>query len=469
MERRLGLNDVEIVEIPWSTPVVSRDLPEIPESTYLARVQRVRRLMEKHGYSHVVVYGDREHFANTRFLTGYDPRFEESLVIIGREGKPLLLVGLEGLYYAALAHGVEVELYREFSLQGQPRDGRSFSEILDDCNVGPHSKVALVGTKYVETGDFADAKIVSDIPYYLVDAFVRTCGAENVCDVTPWFTHSSRGIRIPLTVEEIARFEMINQMVYSGIQEAIKSLKPGVSEVDISSKLGYDGSIPLSCHIVVGFGDNVNFALRSPTNNRLKLGDQLSIALGVWGANIARTGIAIRDAADLQEGIQDALGRVYVPYFDMLYRWYRTLKVGATGKEVYESVASYIEDPFYKIVLNAGHLIRDEEWINAPFRPDCDDELVSGTMIQCDIIVPATAPYPGAHTEDGLVLADASLRQRLENEFPEVWARIQKRRDTMINVLGYELHEDVLPLSEMQGQVTPFMLNPTQVLSMKKS
>ncbi len=140
--------------------------------------------------------------------------------------------------------------------------------------------------------------------------------------------------------------------------------------------------------------------------------------------------------------------------------------VGVTGSAVYESVREYMEEPFFNVALNAGHLIRDEEWINAPFSPGSEDVLVSGTMIQCDIIVPATPPYPGAHTEDGLVVADESLRQQLQSKYPEVWARIQRRRN-MMRDLGYELHEDVLPLCEMQGQVTPFMLNPTQVIRLK--
>ena len=217
MAKRLGLSDVEIVEIPWEEPVITRDLPQVPEQVYQERVAQLRELMEENGFTHVIVYGDREHFANTRFLTGYDPRFEESLVIVGKEGKPLLLVGLEGLYYAGIAHGVDVELYREFSLQGQQRKGRSLRAILDDCNVGPNSKVGIVGTKYVETDEFADAHIVSDIPYYLVDALLRICGRDNVVDVTRWFTDSSRGLRIPLTVDEIARSEMLNQLVYSGM------------------------------------------------------------------------------------------------------------------------------------------------------------------------------------------------------------------------------------------------------------
>lgn len=467
MNKRLQLSDVEVVEVPWSEPVVSRDLPIIPAETYAERVSSLRQLMEQHGFSYVIVYGDREHFANTRFLTGYDPRFEESLVIVGQTGKPRLLVGLEGLYYAGIAQGVEVELYDKFSLQGQPQRGRQLATILADCGITSNSKVGIAGTKYHETDDFAEAKIVSDVPYYIVDALLRMVGHENLVDVTRWFTDSTTGIRIPLTVDEIARNEMINQMVYASMRRALSALEPGVAEGEISAQFGYDGTVPLSCHIVVAFGENNDLALNSPTNRQLNLAEPLSVALGVWGANIARTGIAIRDTSDLPPEIDDTVEKVFVPYFDMLLRWYRSLRVGVKGSEVYDSVREYMEEPFFNIALNAGHLIRDEEWINAPFVPGSEDVLVSGTMIQCDIIVPATPPYPGVHTEDGLVVADSALRAQLADKYPEVWARIQKRRK-MMQSLGYELHEDILPLSEIQGQVTPFMLNPTQVLSLRK-
>ncbi|NMB21453.1 MAG: hypothetical protein GX979_11350, partial [Firmicutes bacterium] len=258
MTRRLQLNDVEVVEIPWSEPVITRDLPVIPAETYAERLASLRERMEQNGFSHVIVYGDREHFANTRFLTGYDPRFEESLVIVGLTGKPRLLVGLEGLYYAGIAKGVEVELYDKFSLQGQPQNGRDLKTILADCQLTTGSKVGLVGWKYDESGEFTDAEIVTDVPFYIVDALRRLVGSNNLVDVTRWFTDTTTGLRIPLTVDEIARNEMINQMVYAGMTRAMSALKPGVSEVEISGLLGFDGSVPLSCHIVVSFGDNVS-------------------------------------------------------------------------------------------------------------------------------------------------------------------------------------------------------------------
>ncbi|NMB10958.1 MAG: Xaa-Pro aminopeptidase, partial [Firmicutes bacterium] len=91
-------------------------------------------------------------------------------------------------------------------------------------------------------------------------------------------------------------------------------------------------------------------------------------------------------------------------------------------------------------------------------------KLQSGTAIQCDIISEAPAPYFGIHTEDGLVLADKMLRNQLKELYPEVWQRIVRRRTVMIEQLGYELHEDVLPLSDLQGFVTPYLLNPNLAL-----
>ena len=70
MEKRLQLSDVEVIVGQCPEPVVSRDLPVIPAETYAERVNALRKLMKQEGLSHVIVYGDREHFANTRFLTG---------------------------------------------------------------------------------------------------------------------------------------------------------------------------------------------------------------------------------------------------------------------------------------------------------------------------------------------------------------------------------------------------------------
>jgi hypothetical protein len=72
----------------------------------------------------LVVYADREHCANVAYLTGFDPRFEEALLLLSSEGRRKLLVGNEclGCLPDTQALGLEVELFQEFSLMGQPRN-----------------------------------------------------------------------------------------------------------------------------------------------------------------------------------------------------------------------------------------------------------------------------------------------------------------------------------------------------------
>ena len=71
----------------------------------------------------LVVYADREHLANIAFLCGYDPRFEEALLLLGPRDRRVLVVGNEGEAYAPLAGlpGLETALAQSMSLMGQDR------------------------------------------------------------------------------------------------------------------------------------------------------------------------------------------------------------------------------------------------------------------------------------------------------------------------------------------------------------
>ena len=60
-------------------------MPEIPAATYAARLERLRARMEPR-YDRLVVYADREHSANMAYLTGFDPRFEEAVLVAGPIG-----------------------------------------------------------------------------------------------------------------------------------------------------------------------------------------------------------------------------------------------------------------------------------------------------------------------------------------------------------------------------------------------
>ena len=460
------MNSVELKKIEYPEVSEPMEFPRVPDSVYQDRLDLFRGKIQAEGLSHGIVYGDREHFANLKFLTDYDPRFEESLLIVPASGKPVLLVGNEGWGYSKICKiDCDVKLYQHFSLQGQPRSkSKTLETLLGESGIDSDSKIGVCGIKYVGSDEFGPAEFVIDAPSYIVECLRSMAGYKQVTDITRWFTHPSTGFRIPLTVDEIARFETINLTVYRGVKNALEAFQEGVSEMEISKALNYSAVFPLSCHVAIGFGENAELGLGSPTERKLEKGDFVSFGFGVWGANIARSGLAVSSPEELPKEIADAMDKIYIPYFKALITWYKSLKVGVTAGEVYENVKHITEDPFYGVSLNPGHQIREEEWINSPFLPGSEDVLVSGTFLQCDYIIGGSGSYSGIHTEDGLVLADKALRDELAKKYPESWKRIQDRRKRM-EAIGYELDEDILPLSDMQGYVAPFLLNPGLILS----
>src|SRR5258706_1026081 len=66
--------------------------PELPAARYPERIEQLRARMAGRGYDRLVVWADREHSAGLSFLTGFDPRFEEAILVLGPDGDPAILV-----------------------------------------------------------------------------------------------------------------------------------------------------------------------------------------------------------------------------------------------------------------------------------------------------------------------------------------------------------------------------------------
>jgi hypothetical protein len=85
---------------------------------------------------------------------------------------------------------------------------------------------------------------------------------------------------------------------------------------------------------------------------------------------------------------------------------------------------------------------------------------------QVDIIPATGTRYFTTNIEDGLALADAALRASFAAAYPDAWGRIQRRRSFMANALGIELHEDVLPFSNIPAFLPPFVLRPDRAMTL---
>ncbi|MFO1500756.1 MAG: hypothetical protein U1G07_20615 [Verrucomicrobiota bacterium] len=410
----------------------------------------------------LLVYADREHSANLSYLTGFDPRFEEALLLLSSEGRRKLLVGNECLGYLPdiQALGLEVELFQEFSLMGQARsESRPLLAILRDFKIGSGQRVGCAGWKYFQGSLVPGGAQAIDLPAYIVDA-VRSLveDADRLVNATGLFMDVRRGLRLINEPEQIAYFEYAAGITSGGVLRVLQSFRSRVTEQSLEKHLDSLG-LPLSCHRMISFGEKAARGLASPSSRRAQLGDPYTVGFGVQGALNCRAGAIARDARDLPDATREFYPRLAANYFQVVTTWYESVRVGAATSAIVRSVEQTRDKGLYRFAVNPGHYLHLDEWVHSPFSADSDVVLASGMMLQMDIIPISLGPFCCANAEDGVVLADATLRGALSAQFPQMWRRIQARRMFMENSLGIELHESVLPLCNTPGWFPPYGLD----------
>lgn len=432
--------------------------PTIPTESYAERINAARRRSAEAGYDVLLVYADREHSANLAYLTGFDPRFEEAMLVVPRDQKPTLLVGNECLPYAKTSCPLDLEfvLYQTFSLVSQPRDTSApLKQLLSDAGIKAGQNVGIAGWKYFIPLETDTPRNWIEAPAYIVDT-LREMGCK-VSNATELLMHPSHGLRATNEVDQLASFEFAATHSSQGLRNLLFNIEPGMTEFEAVQLHGYIG-LPLSYHPTLMSGERTRFGLAGPSSRKLQRGDPIFASLGYWGCNTARGGFLVESADDLSSNIRDYLDKLVLPYFRAAVDWYQHIGIGVTGGELYQVVQQHLGDPFFGVSLNPGHLIHLDEWLSSPIYQGSTEILRSGMAIQVDIIPATGTPYHTSNIEDGIALADETLRTEFARKYPEAWARIQKRRDFMQNVLGVQLKPEVLPFSNIPAYLPPYWL-----------
>jgi hypothetical protein len=273
------------------------------------------------------------------------------------------------------------------------------------------------------------------------------------------------GLRATTEVEQLAALEYAACQTSSGVRRVLTGLRPGMTEREAVRLLEWNG-MPLSCHLMLTAGPKARFGLLSPGDRPIERGDPFTVAFGVWGALDCRAGFVVEDATALPVSIGEYVERLVAPYFEAVAAWYEALRIGQTGGALYDVVMGRLADPFFGIFLNPGHLIGLDEWINSPFAAGSTVELRSGMVFQADVIPATGTDYFTTNIEDGVALADESLRAAFAAGYPAAWSRIEARRRFMRESLGIELHDDVLPLSNLAAHLPPFILRPDRAMTL---
>jgi hypothetical protein len=438
---------------------VPLEAPGVPRTTYEKRCREAYRHAD---CDWLVVYGDREHLANIAFLSGYDPRFEEALLLLGPRDRRVLLVGNEGEDYAPLAGlpGLDIALAQSMSLMGQDRALKpSLAAVLKEAGLNRGQTIGLVGWKYFEPAEWDEASPAWFVPHYLVAMLSRIAGGiEALNDATPVLMHPTTGLRSTIDADQIALHEWGAARASAAVWRIVTRTKLGISEMEAASEMGYAGEV-LSAHVMYSTGDSKEpvVGLRSPGGRRLSRGDGVTAGIGIWGGLSARAGlIAEHDEAFLKTASA---------YFEGLLAWYDAADIGATGGAVFDAVSAALAPGGLQSALNPGHLIGHDEWIHSPIRAGSDERIASGMPFQVDIIpVPMRAGW-ALNCEDGVVFADAPLRAELRALHPAVAGRIEARRNFVRDELGIAINESILPLSSTPLCLPPFWLASGRLLA----
>ncbi len=448
------------IDLPQLTmPAV---MPQLPAATYRARLEALCAMAVMRGLDRVVVYADREHSANLGYLTGFDPRFEEAVLVVGSDADPAILVGNECWGMAGSAPlPLRRHLYQELSLPNQPRErSRSLAEILGLEGVVPGARIGVIGWKPYTDPTWLDA------PSYLVDQIRALVGpGGSVVNVVDMLIDPAHGLRTTNDADQIAAFEYASCQTSDGVRRLLFGLRPGMTEQEAVRLLGWNGA-PLSCHLMLTAGPRASLGLLSPSDRPIELGDRFTTAFGIWGALTCRAGFVTEDAAGLPAGIGDYVERLVGPYFEAVAEWYQALRIGLPGGTLQEIIDGRLGDPFFGIFLNPGHLLHLDEWISSPVSRDSRVPLRSGMVFQVDIIPATGTEYFTSNIEDGVAIADEALRDELAARYPEAWERIGIRRRFMRESLGITLQPEVLPLSNIPAYLPPFLLRPDHVMTL---
>jgi hypothetical protein len=445
--------------------------PEVPKAIYAQRLSAFADRFRATGLDAVVVYADREHSANISYLTGFDPRFEEALMVVTPRRTPVVLAGPENRGFASATARIDLEvvLYPPFGLMGQDRGKtRPLADLLREAGLAGGMKVGIVGWKYYGAAEAASPDAWSEAPSFIVDTVRGIVGAAGrVTNANALLMHATTGMRAVNEIDQLAAFEFAACHTSEAVKAVLQGVRPGMTEHQAARLLSPVG-LPLSCHTMLSAGPRAYLGLGSPSHRAIERGDPFTTAFGVWGALNCRAGWLVEDAGELPEAIRDYVERLVAPYFLAVAEWYEAIGIGVAGGTLDSIVKRRIGDPFFGLFLPPGHLIHVDEWLNTPVYPGSTEQLQSGQAIQVDVIPATGSAYFTSNMEDGIALLDARGRAMFAERYPDAWQRITARRTFMADVVGIRLKEEVLPLCNIPGALPPFILAPHRIMVVRQ-
>ena len=260
----IKLADVKLPE--FGVPDVR---PELSPAIYSERLDRFRKRAADVGIDVAIVYADREHFANIAYLTGFEPRFEEALLILAPGKTPVVVTGPENQGYAPVSP-IELDAHALPALRPprpgpdedaaarrparrrrhRPRQGRRHRRV----------EVSSARTRRRRRTRGSSASFVVDT---LRAPRRRRPAASSTRRASSWMR--ATGLRAINEIDQLAQFEFAACHASEAVKRVLFGVKPGMREFD-AARLMRPIGLPLSCHPMLTSGERSRLGLASPSS-----------------------------------------------------------------------------------------------------------------------------------------------------------------------------------------------------------
>ncbi len=280
--------DVRLIEAKLPDFGIPETRPELPPAALCRTPGAALESVDAAGLSALLVYGDREHFANLAWATGFDPRFEEALLVLVPGGEPMLLAGPENQGTGRAAPvALDVRLYPPFGLLGQDRrQTPPLADLLAEAGIARGQRVGIAGWKYYGPQETPHPDLWIESPAFIVDTLRRLVGEGGaVVNATALFMHASTGLRAVNEIDQLAAFEFAAVHVSEAVKRVLFGLKPGMRECGGRHASCGRSACRSSCHLMLSAGPRAALGLVSPLDRPIERGDPFTAAYGVWGAS----------------------------------------------------------------------------------------------------------------------------------------------------------------------------------------
>lgn len=439
-----------------SNPVI------LSNETIIQRKEKILKKMQERELDKIIIYCDAEHYGNFMYLVGWYSRFEESLLILKKDGSATLLLGNENVNKAKTARiendAIHVSL---FSLPNQPnRNDVSFTDLLCSAGICPKDSIGVIGWKHFTSS--IEKPNMFDVPSFIIDALRQIIGEKgSITNETSLFIGED-GVRTTNNVNEIAHYEYGASLASDAVLDAMNKVDVGVTELELGDLLVRDGQRN-SLTVIASTGKRFENGNLFPSSKSIKLGDPISLTTGYAGGSSSRAGYAVNNKKELPLSAKTYMEELAIPYFNAYVSWLENVKIGMKGSDIFNLIDHVLPRKEFGWSLCPGHLTAEEEWLSSPIYEGSEEQLKSGMIFQIDII-PHKPNMGGVSAESTILLADAKLKSEIQINYPEMWDRMMKRVDYIENILNIKLSEDILPMCSTVAYLRPFLLNKEYAL-----